>query len=127
MPVPTDQSDASLHWSPSSRLTLRITHLTRIQVPAERTNSSATVGGSGPGYVHGSSEAELRVKMPELAHVLRDLSPFLACADATSGDHKNPALKPLPDAISTQAATALAQDPDVRTSMMTVCSKSLRY
>lgn len=51
--------------------------------------------------------------MPEVAHLLRGLGPFLACADVAGGDDKNPALQLLPASVQEQAAAALAQAPEV--------------
>lgn len=60
-----------------------------------------------------TSEKSLRNKMPEIAHLLRGLGPFLACADISGGDDKNPALQLLPASVQEQAAAALAQAPEV--------------
>eukprot|EP00892_Ulva_mutabilis_P012060 jgi/Ulvmu1/9226/UM005_0326.1 len=82
-------------------------------VPGDKACSRARTDDDTSAQTHGSAEAGLHMKMPEVSHILRDLSPFLAFADAASGDHKNPALRPLPEAICTQASAALAHGPEV--------------
>lgn len=65
--------------------------------------------------LHGANRAEqqLQQKMPEIAYLLRGLSPFLAFANVAGGDVKNPALQPLPEAIQDHATAALALPPQV--------------
>jgi len=86
-----------------------------VQVPSKNCGSStADSSGQVQMQMQSSAAVELRCKMPQMSHVLQDLRPFLAFADATAGDLKNPALQPLPDTIREQADAALAQGPQVR-------------